>query len=117
MAQFRFEELDIWKRACDVGDELCDLADALEKKRLYRSAEQLRGAALSISNNIAEGSGSSSKPEFKNFLNYARRSVYEDANMLAFFERRAHISNETKLRLFNELEQLSKMILSFSRSL
>ncbi len=117
MAQFRFEELDIWKRACDVGDELCDLADALEKKRLYRFAEQLRGAALSISNNIAEGSGSSSKPEFKNFLNYARSAVSADANMLAFFERRGHISNETKLRLFNELEQLSKMILSFIRSL
>jgi hypothetical protein len=47
---FRFEELEIWEMACDVGHDLCDIADSLEKKRLYRFAEQLRSAALSISN-------------------------------------------------------------------
>ena len=63
MSEFRFEELEIWKTACDVGSDLCDIANQLEEKRLYRFAEQLRGAAISISNNIAEGSGSSSNPE------------------------------------------------------
>lgn len=82
---FRFEGLDIWMRVCGVGAEPCDLADALEGKRLYRFAEQLRGAALSMSNTIAEGSGSVSSAEFRNFLNYARRSVYENANMVAFY--------------------------------
>lgn len=64
MAQFRFEGMAIrpparrgllsrGQKACDVGEALCDVADELEGKRLYRFAEQLRGAALSISNNIA----------------------------------------------------------------
>lgn len=117
MGQFRFENLEIWQWACDLGAELCSLADELEKKRLYRFAEQLRGAALSVSNNIAEGSGSTSEAEFKNFLNYARRSVFEDASMIAFFARMGYVDARKRTQLFSKLEDLSKMILSFSRSL
>jgi hypothetical protein len=55
---FRFEDLEIWKKAIEIGDKLFDIADDLEKMKLYRFAEQARGAGLSMSNNIAEGSGS-----------------------------------------------------------
>lgn len=54
MAQFRFMEFDIWKDAIVLNDQLFDLADALSDARSYRVAEQLRGASLSISNNIAK---------------------------------------------------------------
>ncbi|PXA03653.1 four helix bundle protein [Coraliomargarita sinensis] len=117
MGQFRFEDLKIWQRACDVGDELCNVADELEKKRLYRFAEQMRGAAVSISNNIAEGSGSTSKAEFKNFLNYARRSVFECASMTAFFARKGYIDDDVRNNRLRELDEVSKMITKFSRSL
>ncbi len=63
--QFRFQDLRVWQVAIEVANDLLDIADSLEKKRLYRFAEQLRGAGMSISNNIAEGSGSSSKKDFK----------------------------------------------------
>jgi len=82
MIKFRFQDLKIWQLAIQIADELFDIADNLEEKRLYRFAEQLRGAAMSMSNNIAEGSGSSSKREFKQFLNTARRSTFENANIL-----------------------------------
>ena len=55
---FRFENLEIWQDAIKVSDELFDIADQVEKKRYYRFAEQLRAVGMSISNNIAEGSGS-----------------------------------------------------------
>ena len=61
MIKFRFQDLRIWQLAIQIADKLFDIADGLEEKRLYRFAEQLRGAAMSMSNNIAEGSGSSSK--------------------------------------------------------
>lgn len=44
MAKFRFEDLEIWQMAIEIADELFDIADTLDKKRLYRFAEQLRGA-------------------------------------------------------------------------
>ncbi len=61
MVKFRFQDLKIWHLAIKIADELFDIADDLEKKKLYRFAEQLRGSGMSMSNNIAEGSGSISK--------------------------------------------------------
>ncbi len=49
---FRFQDLKIWKKAIEIGDKLLDIADELEMNKLYRFAEQVRGASLSISNNI-----------------------------------------------------------------
>jgi four helix bundle protein len=51
MVKFRFQDLNIWQLAIEIANELLDLADLLETKRLYRFAEQLRGAAMSMSNN------------------------------------------------------------------
>ncbi len=82
MAKFRFQDLKIWQLAIEIANELFDVSDDLEQKRLYRFAEQLRGSGMSMSNNIAEGSGSNSKKEFKQFLNIARRSTFENANIL-----------------------------------
>ena len=58
MVKFRFQDLKIWHLAIENADELFDIADGLEQKRLFRFAEQLRGSGMSMSNNIAEGSGS-----------------------------------------------------------
>src|SRR5207244_11049936 len=80
--QFRFQDLEIWKRAAEFSPLLFRLADRLDNRRLFRFAEQLRGATLSITNNIAEGSGSVSRIDFANFLNTARRSTFEVDNIL-----------------------------------
>ncbi|MGD9271744.1 MAG: four helix bundle protein, partial [Syntrophobacterales bacterium] len=65
--KFRFQDLEIWQMAMEIAEDLFDIADELEGKRLYRFADQLRGAGMSMSNNIAEGSGSASKKEFIRF--------------------------------------------------
>jgi len=117
MVHFRFENLDIWKMAIEIGDELFDIADMLEEKKLFRFAEQLRGAGMSISNNISEGSGSYSDKDFGNFLKFSRRSVYECANILVIVERRKLIKTEYKKELFEKLAHLSKKITNFRKTL
>lgn len=117
LRKFRFEDLDIWKLSIEIGDSLFEIADAMEKRRLFRFAEQLRGAGMSISNNIAEGSGSSSKKEFDQFLNYARRSCYECANILIILQRRNEITETMKTALFDKLEELSRKITNFRKAL
>ncbi len=117
VVKFRFEDLEIWHLAIEVADVLFDLADELEGKRLFRFAEQLRGAALSAPNNIAEGSGSTSKREFIHFLNVARRSTFENANMIIIFERRKLITRNRWDDFMERLDHLSRAISSFERTL
>jgi four helix bundle protein len=117
MIKFRFQDLRIWQLAIEIADQLFDIADALERKRLYKFAEQLRGAGMSMSNNIAEGSGSSSKKEFKQFLNMARRSTFENANILILLERRNLISKESLDELLTKLDRLSRQITNFQGSM
>jgi four helix bundle protein len=110
-------DLDIWRDAIEVGVRLFDLADRLESKRLYRFAEQLRSSGLSMSNNIAEGSGSSSKREFSNFLNIARRSTFENANVVLVLERRGLIDEGQVSELLERLDYLCRKITKLQRSL
>ena len=115
--QFRFEDLDIWKKAAEFTAGLFAIADGLEQRKCFRFAEQLRAAVLSITNNIAEGSGSTSKSDFANFLNYARRSVFETANILMVLSRNNYIPSAGLDRFISQLEEESRMILAFIRTL
>ena len=117
MEDFRFEQLDIWKEAIEISDTLFDYADKADEKRLFKFAEQLRAATMSISNNIAEGSGSFSDKEFASFLNISRRSVFECANILCIFVRRKIIMSEEKALIYPRLLILSKKITNFRKSL
>jgi len=92
-------------------------ANRLHDRRLYGCAEQLRAAVLSLSNNIAEGSGSTHKREFVQYLNIARRSLLEDASMLLVFETLGLFESEEINGLLTDCDALSRKITNFSRSL
>jgi four helix bundle protein len=117
MGRFRFQDLKIWQLAIEIANELLDVADDLEQKKLYRFADQLRGAGMSMSNNIAEGSGSSSKKDFKQFLNIARRSTFENANILILLKRRDLITEKELEKLLDKLDHLCRQITNFQSSL
>jgi four helix bundle protein len=114
---FRFEDLEIWQLARELAVCFHKLAGKLDERKLYRYAEQLRGAGLSLTNNIAEGSGSVHDKEFKQFLNIARRSVFEDASMLIVFESLDLVGTKDVDDLLSRCDELSRKITNFSRSL
>jgi four helix bundle protein len=114
---FRFQDLQIWQFAIEICDELLNIADNLADRKLYRFSEQLRGAAMSMSNNIAEGSGSNSDKDFNNFLNIAHRSTFENANILIILNRRKLISEETLDSLLDKLDKECRMMTNFKKTL
>lgn len=117
MSQFRFMDLEIWKDSIALNDRLFDLADAFIDAKSFRVAEQLRAASLSISNNIAEGSGSFSSKDFANYLNISRRSVFETAN-ITFVAFNRNLIDKAKLDdILNELDALSRKITNFRKTL
>jgi four helix bundle protein len=117
VSKFRFQDLKIWHSAMEIANELFDIADALEGRKLFRFAEQLRGSAMSMANNIAEGSGSTSKKEFIQFLNISRRSAFENANILIILQRRDLLKIDSLERLLDRLEHLCRQISNFQASL
>ena len=117
MAQFRFQNLEIWQTSIDLTLSIFDLADLLDKKKYFRMAEQLRAAMLSISNNIAEGSGASSPKDFVRFLDFSRKSLFEVANILTVLNKWSIITNSVISTKLDELEFLSRRITCFKRSL
>ena len=72
---------------------------------------------MSMLNNIAEGSGSNSKTEFKNFLNIAKRSTFENANILIILNKRKLIGSSILDHILERLEILCRKITNFQKSL
>jgi four helix bundle protein len=114
---FRFENMQIWQRAADLSARLFKLAEKMDERRYYRFAEQLRAASLSITNNLAEGSGSASDVDFANFLNTSRRSVFEVANMLILFTREKYLTEMETANVVKELAEQSRMLHAFRQTL
>jgi four helix bundle protein len=103
--------------ARDLAVQLHGQAGTMEKRGLYRYAEQLRAAGLSLPNNIAEGSGSIHAKEFKQYLNIARRSLFEDASMLLVFDKMGLLETPDVDRLLTACDHLSRKITLFGRTL
>lgn len=70
----RFEQLDVWKRACRLSR---DLYKELKNCRDYGLRDQMIRAAVSIPSNIAEGEERESTAESARFLYFAKGSSGE----------------------------------------
>lgn len=68
----RFEDLPVWRAAADVAARMFDWSARSEFRNKGDLANQLQRAALSISNNIAEGFERGTTRELLVFLYYAR---------------------------------------------
>ena len=115
MEGFRFETMPVWKNARSVVNELLVFSQLLHSRRSFVIADQLFRAGLSITNNISEGSGSSSRKEFAHFLNISRRSVYECVNILIHCNDLELISADECKVLKKQLETISKQLFAFRK--
>jgi four helix bundle protein len=86
------------------------------KKETFSLADQLRRASTSISINIAEGSGGSSK-ELSNFLGISIRSALETVSILVFAEKEGYITGREKDALYEEAERLIRKMSAFRRTI
>jgi four helix bundle protein len=93
MTYERFEDVPVWQIAADLYEMVEALleSDRFQASRSFR--DQLDRAALSVSNNIAEGFERGTTNELLAFLYIARGSAGEVRSMLCLRERRARKSN------------------------
>ncbi len=114
---FRFENLEIWKMAIEYGEKIHNLTKKFPRPELFGLTPDLNRAGISISSNIAEGSGSDSKIEFKRFLRIAVKSTFETVSQLSVAQRRKYVSAEEFRDAYRDAELLVKKTNSFIKSL
>jgi four helix bundle protein len=83
----RFEDLPVWKDAIELGVRTFALTAHACFREHRRVREQLEAAALSISNNIAEGFERGTTQETLTFIYISRGSAGETRSMYLFLQR------------------------------
>ena len=77
----------------------------------------MRRCAVSVSSNIAEGAGRSSKKEFKHFLDIAYGSLYELQTQVIISHNIGIINSEDVNEIEEEIIEIQKMIYSYAQQL
>lgn len=90
--KFKFENLIIWQKAMELGEDINKLSYKFPKKEIYNLSSQIRRAADSIALNISEGSIGQSNLEFRKFMGYAIRSLAKVVTCIHKAKRRKYIS-------------------------
>jgi four helix bundle protein len=87
-----FEDLPVWREAAKLYNLVLDLFEQQKLPLTYSFRNQLDRAALSISNNIAEGFDRTTTRELHSFLGIARGSAGEVRSMIAVVQDRPTLS-------------------------
>lgn len=112
-----FEDLDIWKKAIDLYVDVYAMSETGGLRRDFSAKDQLKRAALSISNNIAEGFEYENNLQFMRFLRYSKGSAGEVRSMLHAFHRTKQIDDETHQKMVEAVIIISKSIKNFLKYL
>jgi four helix bundle protein len=112
MTYQRFEDLPVWNTAVDLYEAVDELLEMSPPRLRHSFRDQLERAALSVSNNIAEGFERGSTNELLQFIYIARGSAGEVRSMLCILERRRWMTS-----LKSEISNLKSIAESCSRQL
>lgn len=89
-----YKKMDLWKVARANNLKVYDLTNKFPKEELYGLTSQLRRSIVSVSSNIAEGSGYESDAQFLRFLSIAMGSLCEAETQIYLAFDLNYISNE-----------------------
>lgn len=107
-----FQDLMAWQKAIDLGVKIYKLQF---EDRDFKS--QIRRASVSVSNNIAEGTGRHSKKDFIRFLRIARSSCFEVHSMILLAKRLETLEVSVTEKLEEDLKFVSVLIIRLIQSL
>jgi four helix bundle protein len=113
----RFEKLDVWQEARKINQVVYRLTRKFPREELFATTSQIRRASISVSSNIAEGSGRNSDKDFAHFLEQAYGSLMEVASNFYLALDEGYVKESNLDPLFDELERLAKRTVSLNCSL
>ncbi|MDA1049346.1 MAG: four helix bundle protein [Planctomycetota bacterium] len=114
---FRFEKLDVWEKSVAFADRVYVVTKAFPRDERFGLTSQMRRAAVSISSNIAEGSGRGSDKDFAHFLEIAYGSLMEVVSQSQVALHQSLLEQETRDALYQRAEELARMLSGLRNSL
>jgi four helix bundle protein len=113
-----FEEMEVYQKALLFGVKVYKLTLTNENiSKDFGLRNQLRRAALSISNNIAEGFERETKKELIRFLYFSKGSAGECRNMFNFLQTLDYINEENFYNHQNDVIEISKQLANYIKYL
>ncbi len=115
----RFEQLPVWQAGVELAAGIYNLTEQAAFRRRYSLRDQLERAAVSVSNNIAEGFERGTNQELLTFLYIARGSAGEVRSMLCLLERLPGFSDLESgiLNLKSQAESIGRQLGAWIQSL
>ena len=107
---FSFEKLDVYNESRKLIKEVYQLQKLFPIEENYALAAQIRRAAVSITANLAEGSGRSSIKEKIHFVGISFGSLMEVFSELLTAQDLGYISEESVEKLRPSFSHISKML-------
>jgi four helix bundle protein len=109
------EDLEVWKMAMMIAADVYRLTADMPREERFGLRAQLRGAAVSVPANIAEGAARDSTADFARFLSIAAGSLSELDTELVLGEELGFLKYSVELR--NRIKLTRVMLSRLRRSL
>jgi four helix bundle protein len=109
-----FEELQAWQAARELTSQIYSAVREEGFSRDFALGDQIRRAAISTMNNVAEGFDSASRNEFRRFLSYAARSASEVQSCLYVALDQGYLGTERFHILYGQSERVRRLCRSLS---
>ena len=114
---FKFENLLIWQRAMEIGEDINLLSEKFPNKEIYNLSSQIRRAVDSVALNISEGSIGQTNPESNRFMGYSIRSLAEVVTCLHKAKRREYITEQEFNKHYEASFNLMNMMIAFRKNI
>jgi four helix bundle protein len=111
------QRLDLWRKAIDFVLAIYRLTERFPKEEKFGLTSQMRGAAVSVAANIAEGAARTSVKEFMQFLSHSQGSASEVDTELVIALRLGYLPEKDYLDLSGDLDDIGRMLTRLSQSL
>lgn len=112
-----FEELAIFQKARELSKKIYPVTNKEGFKSDFRFVQQIRAAAGSIMDNIAEGFERGGNKEFLNFLYIAKGSCGEVRSQLIRANDIGYLTSQEYDELYSECRKLSAGIMNFIKEI
>ena len=109
----KFEDLEIWQLAFAIYKKISALTEKMRIKHDYRFADQMKAAAGSVMDNIAEGFERNSRLEFLNSLSISKGECGELKSQAYRSLQDKYLNQSEFDELYAEIDVEIKKIASF----